>query len=375
MKVFLICSGLGHVKRGLESFTQELFDVLSPIDSLDITLFKGSGKSSKREISLWTLPRDAQTSIQLSKLFKKTERRDPYFIEQLSFFISLIPHIHLKKPDVIFFCDVNLGTMLWHWRRLTKQDYKLLFNNGGPCIPTLLHRWDQVRQVAPTHFQNALDVGIPAEKQSLVLDGIHIKSEPQILSTNEREALRHKLGLPEKRPLLISVGAINKSHKRMDYFIREIAILSEQRPYILLLGQQDSESPEIFQLGNTLLGTENFQIRTVAQTDVPDYYRSADAFVLASLREGLPRVLLEAMSYGLPCLAHDYEVTRFVLGNEGYLANFELPGSLASLIPHALAESSDISKRYLRHRSIYERFSWDKLKPDYVNLIQQCVKS
>jgi glycosyltransferase involved in cell wall biosynthesis len=374
VKVFIICSGLGHVKRGFESFTQELFAELSQIKSLEVTLFKGGGKPAKKEIPLWNLPRNSQLNIAISQLFKKSHRREPYFIEQLSFFISLLPHIQLKKPDVIYFSDVNLGTLLWHWRRLTKQKYKLLFNNGGPCQPDIFDRWDRIRQVSPNHLHAALDVGIPAAKQSLILDGIYIPSEPQILPQSEREALRRQLRLPEKQPLILSVAAINKSHKRMDYLIREVASLPEPRPYLLLLGQQDTESPEILQLGNELLGGDNFQIKTVAQDEVTDYYKIADAFVLASVREGLPRSLIEAMSHGLPCLAHDYETTRFVLGNEGYLGNLELPNSLTSLIPQALAEADDVSKRRLRHHRAYERFSWEKLRPEYLKLIECCVK-
>jgi glycosyltransferase involved in cell wall biosynthesis len=369
IKVFIICSGLGHIKRGIESFTQEAFKALSPVESLDITLFKGGGKPDQKEIVLWNLPRQNPMTIKLSKIFKKDERRDPYFLEQFSFFLSLIPHLYIQKPDLIYFLDVNLGTLLWQWRRITKQNYKLLFCNGGPCLPTYFYRWDHVQQVVPMNLKTALDVGVIAEKQSLVPHGIHIPSEPPTLAPSEREALRRRLGLPENRPLILSVAAINKSHKRMDYVVSEIASLPEPRPYVLLLGQQDEESSEILELGNRLLGAENFQIRTVDRNEVSDYYMVADAFVLASLREGFGLVFLEAMSYGLPCLAHDYEITRFVLANQGYLANFEIPGSLAGLVSKALAETKDVSKRYLRHRTVYERFSWDKICPDYVDLI------
>ncbi len=371
IKVFLICSGLGHIKRGLESFTQEAFKALSQVESINVTLFKGGGKSAQKEIVLWNLPRQNQITIKLSKVFKKIERRDPYFLEQLSFFFSLLPHIQVQKPDVIYFSDVNLGTLLWQYRSYIKQNYKLLFSNGGPCLPTYFYRWDHVQQVVPMHLQTALDAGIPAEKQSLVPYGIDLSSELTLPNSKEREAFRHKLGLPKHRPLILSVAAINKSHKRMDYIIHEIASLPEPRPYILLLGQQDTESSEILELCNRLLGTENFQIKTVERKEITDYYMIADAFVLASIREGFGRVFLEAMSYGLPCLAHDYEVTRFILGNNGYLTDFELTGSLASLVPKALAESHDLSKRCLRHSTIYEHFSWDKLIPDYVNLIQK----
>lgn len=371
VKVFLVCSGLGNINRGFESFTRECFEVLSQFDCLDITLFKGGGKPLNKEITLWNLARDKWTSIQISRVVGKlTGKKGPYFTEQLSFFFSLLPQIYLGKPDVIYFNDEQLGVLLWYWRRWTGQSYKLLFCNGAPT--SLFHnlfRWDYVHQIAPIHLQAALDVGVPAQKQSLVPLGSKIPSKCELLTPTEQEALRRRLGLPEKRPLILSVAAINKSHKRMDYIIRELASLPSPRPYLLLLGQQDPETPEILALGNSLLGPDHFQIKTVAQNEVTDYYKTADAFVLASLREGFGRVFTEAMSHGLPCLAHDYEISNFALGKKGYFADFQLPGSLTSLIPQALAESHDLSKRCLRHQSAYNRFSWEKLSPDYINLI------
>lgn len=371
VKVFLICSGLGHVKRGFESFTQECFDVLSKDSFLDITLFKGGGDSCKNANTLWNLPREAWATIQLGKV----TGRGAYFTEQASFTFSLLPYIYCEQPDVIYFSDGDVGSLLCHWRRLTKQSYKLLLSNGGPFFLPFLPDCDHVQQLTPSHFKTALKAGWSAAKQSLVPYGINISTKVQILSTPEREALRLRLGLPQKRPIVLSVGAINKSHKRMDYIIRETANLPEPRPYLLLLGQQDAESPEILQLGNKLLGPDNFQVTTVAPDEVADYYRVADVFVLASLNEGFGRVFLEAMSHSLPCLAHDYEVARFVLGKEGYLANFELIGSLAGLICQVLAEGDDECKRRLRHRSVYERFSWEQLRPSYIEMIQRCANA
>ncbi|MFM6225481.1 MAG: glycosyl transferase, partial [Dolichospermum sp.] len=70
-KVFLICSGLGNVNRGFESFTQECFNALSQVPELDIILFKGGGESKKRQIVLWNFPRHSWLGINLGKFFKK----------------------------------------------------------------------------------------------------------------------------------------------------------------------------------------------------------------------------------------------------------------------------------------------------------------
>jgi glycosyltransferase involved in cell wall biosynthesis len=367
-KVFIVCSGLGNVRRGFESFAQGCFEALSQDPSLDVILFKGAGNSSKKTITIKNFPRASQKAIQLGRLTK----RGPYFVEQATFFLNLIPHIHRKKPDVIYFSDGTLGNLLWRWRRSTKQDFKLLLANGGRLTPSF-ERLDHVQQVNPADFKIASEAGAPQEKQSLLPLGLNVSPSLRTFTLPEREALRRKLELPQHRPLILSVGIIDKSIKRMDYLIREVALLPAPRPYLLLLGQHDNESPEILALGSELLGAADFQIRSVVPEDVAAYYQVADMFALASLSEGFGMVFLEAMSHGLPCLAHDYEISRYVLGELGYFANFELPGSLSELIRDVLAESDGPAKRHARYHSIYSRFSWDRLLPGYLRMIRRCA--
>jgi glycosyltransferase involved in cell wall biosynthesis len=364
----MACSGLGIVKRGFESFTRESFDALVDEPSIKFTLFKGAGESHAQEVALWNLPRDDWKAFLVGKLIK----RGSYNIEQSTFFASLLPYIYHENPDIIYFSDINLGHALWHWRRLTKKRYILLFSNGCPQDPPF-PRWDHVQQLTPFQYQKAIDAGVPPEKQSLVTYGFHISPQLKILTHLERKVLRYKLGLPEDGIIILSVGWIDKSHKRMDYLIREVASLPEPRPYLLLLGQQDTESSEIINLGMQLLGSNSFQVRTVEQHEIYNYYKIANLFVLASLKEGFGRVFVEAMSQGLPCLAHDSEVTQFVLGKQGYLDDFQVQGNLASLILKVLTEPYGEDKCHLRHKNIYDRFSWEQLRPKYIDMIHKCA--
>jgi 1,2-diacylglycerol 3-alpha-glucosyltransferase len=373
IRVFLLCTGLGHISRGYESFTQECFEALNANSTLDIMLFQGGANSTHRAISLWNLPRNHPFTKQLATIFgKHSNFSNPYFLEQASFCLSLIPHIIQKKPDVILFSDFNLGTMLWNWRRIGNFSFKLLFSNGAPNGPPF-SRMDHVQHLTPIHYRTALDAGAPVGNHSLVPYGIKIGQEYSHLNRSEREALRSRLSLPTNCPLILSVGAINKTHKRMDYLIREVACLPEPRPYLMLLGQIDEESAEVIQLGDRLLGSDNFQVKTVTYDEISNYYRVADLFVLASLNEGFGRVLLEAMGYGLPCLVHDYDVTRFVLKDMGYFADFTTCGSLSILIKEILANSKD-DMNSQRHKFIYEHFSWNCLLPTYVDMLHLCAK-
>ncbi len=367
IKLFVVCSGLGRVNRGYESFARECFDALVDNPNLKVSLWKGGDVSKPKETVLWNLPRDSQTA----KLLGKLTRRGSYFIEQLTFTLSLLPRVSRLKPDIIYFSDGNLGNFLWHWRRLTGSKYKLLFSNGAPFLPPF-DRWDYVQQVAPTHFQDALAQGENAQKQEVVPYGIRMQSELCPLSFEEKQKIRKSLNLPLDRPIVISVAAVNKSHKRMDYLIREVAALPSPRPFLLMLGQQDEETPAVLALAQKLLGEANFAVRTVPWREVHSYYSVSDIFVLASLSEGFGRVFLEAASYGLVCFAHDYDLTRYVLGEYGEFGNFERPSELAALLQNRIDNPEDESKCQARHLDIYKRFSWDVLTSPYVKMIQNC---
>jgi glycosyltransferase involved in cell wall biosynthesis len=173
------------------------------------------------------------------------------------------------------------------------------------------------------------------------------------------------------------VAAVNSSHKRLDYVVREVAALTSPRPLLLMLGQAEDETPAILRLAEQLLGAGGFAHRTVAQHEVAPYYRAADVFVLASLSEGFGRVLLEAMSQGAPCLAHNYDLTRYILGEHGLLADLSRDGELAAMIAQVLQYSrtraSNCQGQRDRHSWVHERFGWDTLAPEYMKMIRRCA--
>lgn len=67
------------------------------------------------------------------------------------------------------------------------------------------------------------------------------------------------------------------------------------------------------------------------------WYRWADAFVLASDKEGMPLVVLEAMAAGLPVVATDVPGTRELVDGVGLLAPTE-PAALAAAIDRLATE-------------------------------------
>ncbi|HSB54713.1 MAG TPA: glycosyltransferase family 4 protein [Gemmatimonadales bacterium] len=363
-RVALVCSGLGTVRRGYEAFAQGLFDALSGVEGLDVWLFKGAGARTPREIPLWHLPRSGFPA----RLTGELTRRGPYVMEQATLTVSLIPWLRKTRPDVVYYCDPSIGRLLWQWRKLTGPQFRLIMHNGGPHPPPF--RWaDHVHQLTPVTLTEALSAGVPPERQTLLPCGFSFGPPPQPMSMYERSTRRRALGLPVDRPLVLSVGALNRGHKRMDYLITEIASMGEARPFLVMLGESEDDTPAVRALAELLLGPEGFQMRTVPRERMDEYYRAADVFALASLTEAFGLAYVEALAHGLPTIAHDQEVTRFVMGKEGTLADLRRPDALAAAVRTVLQEGDRGADRERRHEVMRARFGWPALLPGYVTML------
>jgi 1,2-diacylglycerol 3-alpha-glucosyltransferase len=366
--VFLACTGLGRINRGYETFTHECFQALKGEPALDLYLFKGGGTSSQREKTLFNIHRQSPLGNLLGKLFKK----ESYFIEEFTFCLSFLPYIIIRKPATIFYCDFNLGSFLWNFReRLGSKlglKYKLVFANGAPNGPPFT-RCDLVQQQLPCYVKEALDAGEPAEKHFLLPPGINIDSDVAY-SNEDKGALRKKFGVPPNRKVIISVGAVKAIHKRMDYLVREVSSLPQGEYFLVILGQFEPGTTEIQELAQKLL-PGNHLITSVPFHQVGSYYALADLFVLCSLREGVPRVYLEALRSGLPVLTHDYQVSREALQEEGICADLSKEGTLTKLIESISKNEAIFSDEAAQRRRdfVRETYSWSVLKKRYVQML------
>jgi 1,2-diacylglycerol 3-alpha-glucosyltransferase len=368
IKVYLACTGVGLINRGIETFARECFDGLHRFEGLEITLFKGQGRDSLDEYRLWNLPRNGK----LAPLLGKAIRRNGYVVEQLSSFLPLVQQIRKGKPDIIFYSDSNLGFQLYWWRKQIGVPYRLLFSNGGPCHPPF-SRTDHVHQVAPFYRDTAIQAGEPITKHSLVPYGINVPEGQVCYDLIFKQQLRQQLGLPVDRPIVLSVGWISAEHKRMDYVINEIASLPEPRPYFVMLGHMDGNSTEILTLAECKLGKHNFTALSLPYEQVVQYYQAADIFTLGSLKEGFGRVYLEALIHGLPCIVHDHSVMCYVLGNQGIFADFSQPGALATALVALLQQPQSVEQQIQRREYVRQVFSWESLAPDYYKMFQDCL--
>jgi glycosyltransferase involved in cell wall biosynthesis len=178
-------------------------------------------------------------------------------------------------------------------------------------------------------------IGIPAEKIAVVYNGVHIESfsNPDL---EKKNALRYRIMGDEEGIVIGFLGRIVEQ-KGLEYLVEALRII-RKREYaipmkVALFGEQMDY--KYMQKLRTQIESARLQQEVMffgVEKDVSFVLAAFDLFVLPSLWEGFPNVLVEAMAAGKPVIA-----TRIV--DNAKIVNEPLCGLLASPAdPEDLAE-------------------------------------
>jgi glycosyltransferase involved in cell wall biosynthesis len=362
MRVVIACCGLEHTRRGYEAFSRELFGALS--GHLDVTLCKGSGSRRPREVIVPCLRRDFLAH------FMSPGRA--FYWEQITFAFALIPYLFLRRVDLVHFSEGNMGNALARLVRWAGLRTRLLQSNGGPLHPRSFRPEVFIHQVMQDGLDQAIDWGIPPARMHLEPYGIN--PEKFRLSLQKEDA-REKLGLPRDKFLILSLAALNRRHKRLDYLICEVAALQNQDVFLCMAGEPEAETEDLRELARQLLpGRHGFM--TVPRARIPELLATADLFVHTALHEGFGMVLLEACAAGAPVACHNSPRFQWIMGDAALYTDMAAPGALTRNL-------SDFIVHEDRHRRLSDLgaariesfFDWKVLAPRYIAMYEAVLAS
>ncbi|HEX8228772.1 MAG TPA: glycosyltransferase family 4 protein [Chloroflexia bacterium] len=178
--------------------------------------------------------------------------------------------------------------------------------------------------------------GVPAGKLHVVRNGVPVREHHADNRAVARE-LRASLGLPTRSKLVLSVGRLTRQ-KGYDYLIGAACKVAAQLPdtRFLLAGEGPLEA-ELKATAQACGALRNVHFLG-ARPDAKELMRACDLFVLPSIFEGLPLVVLEAMSAERAVVAtHVCGTSEAVVdGVTGRLVSAEDPHALGEAIIEAL---------------------------------------
>jgi glycosyltransferase involved in cell wall biosynthesis len=190
------------------------------------------------------------------------------------------------------------------------------------CLP----RYEHVLCVSPDLHQQCLAAGVPAGRCMLLENGIDVDEFARRRSPAEA---KRDAGHDPGRLLIGAVGRLS-AEKGFDVLLRAVARLVREGldVELVVLGEGQERSA----LGSLAaeLGLHE-RVRLAGYVGDPrPLYEAMDVFALSSLREGLPNVLLEALSMEVPAVATRIAGVPRLLrdGDNGLLVE---PGSVEGL--------------------------------------------
>ncbi len=268
-------------------------------------------------------------------------------------------HAHDYKSNAIglllrHFHPMHLVTTAHGWVRRTSRT-PLYYRIDRFC----LKRFDQVICVSPDLQAQCLAAGVSPDRLSLVDNAII----PEEYATGPAgPGVRERFGA-EPQGLLIGAAGRLSEEKGFRHLITAVGRLVSEGHCVQLVIAGEGHLRPVLQQQIDALGLQD-RVRLPGFLEDPrDFYEALDLFVLSSLREGLPNVVLEAMATGRPVVATNCNgVPRLVRdGENGLVVPVDDPAELTNAMRRCVTSPSLRERLAAAGRSTIETdFSFDQ---------------
>lgn len=141
---------------------------------------------------------------------------------------------------------------------------------------------------------------VPRDRVVAVWNGIDLK--PYRAQQAYTGAIRDELGIPLEAPLAITV-AVLREPKGVQYMLDAMASMTQQVPNAHYLVIGDGDYRGALEERAQQCGVSDRVVFAGRRDDVPALLAASDVFVLPSLTEALPTVVIEAMAASRPVVA------------------------------------------------------------------------
>jgi len=318
--------GLHRVGRGAEVVFESIAQEIASQGEHEVTLV-GSGQArSDRAYKFVHLP--AVSRDRFESWPKLPFLRHEFMYEELTFAWRLANLAAVAEADLTMTCSypyTNWALRRAHSARHAAAHVFVTQNGDWPAFErraeARFFSCDGLICTNPIYYER----NHATWPSTLIPNGV---DEARFRPGPQRKA---EFGLPIDRPTILMVSALDQG-KRVIEAIHAIAQVPEA--FMLVAGDGPLRD-EVDRLAAELL-PHRFKRTTFQHEQMPDLYRSADLFLHTKIRESFGNVYIEALSSGLPIVAHDDEVTRWILGGYARLVDSTNRDLLATEIRDAL---------------------------------------
>ncbi|MBI3147068.1 MAG: glycosyltransferase family 4 protein [Betaproteobacteria bacterium] len=279
--------------------------------------------------------------------------------------------VRISKPAALTAAILGAfaGWKTLYWLSGTNQDldqgqqlFRRVLNNA---LTGAIYRFIDYFVTGPetmvAYFRTTLR--IPDEKMMLLYNDIELSAY---------RAKNMGFGRDSGAKQILFVHSLSPSKEATRYFPALVATLSKIAPDVgginlRLIG----EGKERAQLEAAAVaagpGLGIHFLGSVPNRTVREYYSAADIFIMPSYREGMPRVILEAMAMGLPIVTTDAGGTRDLLGplQQAFVVSRDDPRAFANKVASLVGDIDTQRLLARENRKFVQRFSTESVATMY----------
>jgi glycosyltransferase involved in cell wall biosynthesis len=270
----------------------------------------------------------------------------------------------LKKPVIVKSASSGLTSDIEQLRQLPL---------GHLQVKVLLRELNYLVAVSQATARDFIKVGYSESQISYIPNGVEIPASSKTACNKDVR--------------VITIARLSLE-KGVDVLLKAWAeVVREERSLKLLIVGYGSLDSSLKSLSRSLGISESIDFVGLAK-NISNYLEASDVFVLSSRSEGMSNALLEAMSYGIPCIAtnvggncellggekKEIPLGGYIIAKNGLLVNPDDVKGLSEAIFYFIRNErvrEELGKR--ARRFIQENYSIDLIADQYIALYQRML--
>jgi glycosyltransferase involved in cell wall biosynthesis len=267
----------------------------------------------------------------------------------------------LKKPFSVW----GQGSDVYRSGPVLKSIYALVLANADIVLALTTHM--------KTSMQNTCNCVV-----DVIPNGVDLKPFKDI----NREEARTRLHIRKDERIIIFVGSLLPI-KGVNYLIEAMNPIHKRATNTKLFIVGDGPEKKQLESLAQRLGANEFVwfLGRVEREEVPPYLMASDVFVLPSLSEGFPLVVLEAMAAGLPLVTTDLEQLSEIIKQDvnGFLVEPRNSAQIAEKVLLVLNDAQRRARISKANQDAARACSWssvaDQLEDRYRTFLEQTERT
>ena len=312
---------------------------------------------------------------QLEILLKLSKQKEFDILHVADYFYptSIMPILVKRRCGIPIILTVNaLPGYSWYFGDIVVDSTAMIYTHSIGRL--ILNSYDRIVTLYKKISREVGMLGVPLNKVSLIPNGV----DPERFNGNlDGDELRDELLIRDDEKVLLSVGRLVKV-KRVEILIKLTKKLLKEGFRVKAVVVGDGPMRKHYEKLSRPLRDNVLFTGYVSKKRLPMFYHLADVFVLPSLSEGLPNVLLEASAAGKPCVASGVNGVLDIIehGKTGFLARKPSHNSYYHYVKMLLTDE-DLSKRIGKNAEehIRKNFSWDTIVKKYMDMYEKSLEA